>query len=173
MPLKRELTDFQRIVGSLTEFEMQVRESAFLVVDMHYFQTHRDYGFGKRARGLGLSNVADHYLWSPRRPGGAPLAAGGGLPAMPLLPGRAAAKVSPAAAFRLRFSGWPGRVCVCSRRVRGSPAFRDECHGRSPGRTALQRSPWQWWISTRIVWRRSRSWAPIWRSIPRNRIQSR
>lgn len=61
MALNLGLTDFQRVVGRLPDFELNVRRSALLVVDMHYFQVHRDYGYGKRARELGMNHVVDYY----------------------------------------------------------------------------------------------------------------
>lgn len=55
------LTDFHRIVGRLPDFKLNPKRAALLIVDMHYFQAHRDYGFGKRARELGLNNVIEYY----------------------------------------------------------------------------------------------------------------
>src|SRR5579863_6418287 len=54
-------TDFQRIAGRLPDFNLDIKKSALLIIDMHYFQAHRDYGFGKKARELGLSHVTDYY----------------------------------------------------------------------------------------------------------------
>lgn len=59
--MKRPLTDFQRIVGALPEFTLDVRRSALLVVDMHYYQVHRDFGYGKKAQEVGLTHVIDYY----------------------------------------------------------------------------------------------------------------
>ena len=61
MSLDLGVTDFQRVVGRLPDFELDVRKSALLVVDMHYFQVHRDFGYGKKARELGLTHVIDYY----------------------------------------------------------------------------------------------------------------
>jgi nicotinamidase-related amidase len=55
------VTDFQRIVGRLPDFELEIQKSALLVIDMHYFQAHRDFGYGKKARELGLSHVIECY----------------------------------------------------------------------------------------------------------------
>ena len=61
MSLDLGVTDFQRVVGRLPDFELDVRKSALLVVDMHYFQVHRDFGYGRKARELGLTHVIDYY----------------------------------------------------------------------------------------------------------------
>lgn len=61
MTVKLGITDFQRIVGCLPDFQVDFKKSALLVVDMHYFQVHRDFGYGKKARDLGLGHVIDYY----------------------------------------------------------------------------------------------------------------
>jgi nicotinamidase-related amidase len=61
MALQLEITDFQKIVGTLPSFKVDLRKSALLVVDMHYLQAHPDFGFGKKARQLGMSHVIDYY----------------------------------------------------------------------------------------------------------------
>jgi ureidoacrylate peracid hydrolase len=61
MKLDPGLTDFQRIVGRLPDFELKTEQAALLIVDMHYFQAHRDFGYGRKARELGLSHVIDYY----------------------------------------------------------------------------------------------------------------
>jgi nicotinamidase-related amidase len=61
MKLDLGVTDFHRIVGRLPEFEFNPKKAALLIVDMHYFQAHRDFGFGKKARELGLNNVIEYY----------------------------------------------------------------------------------------------------------------
>jgi nicotinamidase-related amidase len=45
----------------LPDFELHAKKSALLVVDMHYFQAHRDFGYGKKARELGLTQVVEYY----------------------------------------------------------------------------------------------------------------
>lgn len=57
----REVTDFQRVVGRLPDFELRPDKAALLVVDMHYYQVHRDYGYGRRAKELGLEHLVDFY----------------------------------------------------------------------------------------------------------------
>lgn len=61
MDFDREMTDFQKVVGTLPDFELDVRRAALLVIDMHYFQADRSFGFARKARQLGLSDVIDHY----------------------------------------------------------------------------------------------------------------
>ena len=61
MNLNLGLADFQRIVGTLPEFSLEFEKSALLVIDMHYLQVHRDFGYGKKAQQLGLSHVIDYY----------------------------------------------------------------------------------------------------------------
>ena len=61
MKLDLNLTDFQRITGRLPNFELETAKSAVLVVDMYYYEAHRDFGFGKKARELGLSHVIEYY----------------------------------------------------------------------------------------------------------------
>src|ERR1700678_2483778 len=61
MNLNLGLTDFQRIVGTLPEFSLEIEKSALLIIDMHYLQVHRDFGFGKRAQQMGLSHIVEHY----------------------------------------------------------------------------------------------------------------
>ena len=67
MPLQLEITDFQKIVGTLPQFTVDLRKSAFLVVDMHYLQAHPDFGFGKKARELGMAHVIDYYYGRVKR----------------------------------------------------------------------------------------------------------
>jgi len=55
------ISDFHRIVGRLPEFRLNPKRAALLVVDMHYFQAHRDFGFGRRAKQLGLNDVIAYY----------------------------------------------------------------------------------------------------------------
>ncbi|HKZ42877.1 MAG TPA: isochorismatase family cysteine hydrolase, partial [Candidatus Hodarchaeales archaeon] len=62
MKLTLGLTDFQRIAGCLPDFELIPEKAALLIVDMQYFQVHRNFGYGKRARELGLSHVIDYYF---------------------------------------------------------------------------------------------------------------
>src|SRR5579863_5015907 len=62
MKLDLGLTDFQRIVGTLPDFSLEMKKSALLIIDMHYLQVHRDFGYAKKARDLGLGHVVDYYL---------------------------------------------------------------------------------------------------------------
>ena len=57
-PMKPNLgiTDFQRIVGTLPEFSLEMKRSALLVIDMHYLQVHRDFGYAKKARQLWIES---------------------------------------------------------------------------------------------------------------------
>jgi nicotinamidase-related amidase len=61
MKISLGLTDFQRIVGTLPDFSLEFEKSALLVIDMHYLQVHRDFGYGKKANELGLAHVIDYY----------------------------------------------------------------------------------------------------------------
>ncbi|HXN21469.1 MAG TPA: isochorismatase family cysteine hydrolase [Candidatus Dormibacteraeota bacterium] len=61
MVFKLGITDFQRIVGVLPAFELEIEKSALLIIDMHYLQVHRDFGYGKRAQELGMADVIDYY----------------------------------------------------------------------------------------------------------------
>jgi nicotinamidase-related amidase len=61
MKLNLDLTDFQRIVGTLPDFAPDLQRSALLIIDMHYLQVHRDFGYGKKAKQLGLAHVIDYY----------------------------------------------------------------------------------------------------------------
>lgn len=61
MKLNLGLTDFQRIVGTLPDFTLELKKAALLVIDMHYLQVHRDFGYGNKAKQLGLSHVIDYY----------------------------------------------------------------------------------------------------------------
>lgn len=61
MKLNLGLTDFQRIVGTLPEFTLNFEKAALLIIDMHYLQVHRDFGYGNKAKQLGLSHVIDYY----------------------------------------------------------------------------------------------------------------
>jgi biuret amidohydrolase len=61
MELKLEITDFQKIVGVLPAFDLEIEKAAVLVVDMHYFQVNRNFGFANKARQLGMSHVVDYY----------------------------------------------------------------------------------------------------------------
>lgn len=61
MKLNLGLTDFQRIVGTLPDFTPELKKAALLVIDMHYLQVHRDFGYGNKAKQLGLSHVIDYY----------------------------------------------------------------------------------------------------------------
>jgi len=55
------VTDFHRIVGRLPDFKLDPKKAALLIVDLHYFQAHRDFGFGRKARELGLNHVIEYY----------------------------------------------------------------------------------------------------------------
>jgi len=61
MKLELGLTDFHRIVGRLPAFELNPEKAALLIIDMHYFQAHREFGFGQKARELGLSDMIEYY----------------------------------------------------------------------------------------------------------------
>lgn len=61
MDEKLGVSDFYRIAWQLPDFELDFTKSALLIIDMHYLQAHRDYGFGRRAKELGLTHVVDHY----------------------------------------------------------------------------------------------------------------
>lgn len=61
MDEKIGVSDFYRIAWRLPDFEPDFTKSALLVIDMHYLQAHRNYGFGRRAKELGLSHVVDYY----------------------------------------------------------------------------------------------------------------
>lgn len=59
---KFELTEFHHIVGHLPDFKLVAERVALLIIDLHYLQAHRDYGFGKKAKKLGLDRVFDYYF---------------------------------------------------------------------------------------------------------------
>jgi nicotinamidase-related amidase len=61
MPLELDITDFQKIVGTLPQFTVDLQKSALLVVDMHYLQADPNFGFGKKAQELGMAHVIDYY----------------------------------------------------------------------------------------------------------------
>jgi len=40
---------------------LEPEKAALLVIDMHYFQVHRDFGYGRQAKAIGLDHVIDYY----------------------------------------------------------------------------------------------------------------